>query len=301
MGNVADLDERLQRLADRFSGRLALAAKEISTGEEVQFNAHQVWGTASSIKIAIMMEVFQQAKNGKLDLGKRVELQKSDQVGGSGILQEFAAGLAPTIGDLTALMIVLSDNTATNMLLDRLGGVETVNKSLRDKGFQTLVIHSPVDFDVIGDDIRRFAEGSPAELMRLVELFVRGEIVDGKSCEAMLGIMKRQQYLDQIPRYIDFNPYAEELKLEEEVMVASKTGFFTGTRVDAGALFLPEGRTICICVMSHEGKDHSFAPENEGAVVNGLVGRLLLEHWWPDGEPPQLDSAYVDQWLGGDA
>jgi hypothetical protein len=111
----------------------------------------------------------------------------------------------------------------------------------------------------------------------------------------MLGIMRRQQYLDQVPRYLDFNPHARELGVETPIEVACKTGFFIGTRVDMGAVFLPAGITFAYCVTSQQGTDASFAPENEGAIGNGLVGRLLVAHWWPPthGDPPLLTTPYA--------
>ena len=113
----------------------------------------------------------------------------------------------------------------------------------------------------------------------------------------MLEVVRRQQYLEQLPRYLDFNPYARELGVETPIEVACKTGFFTGTRVDMGAVFLPAGVTFSYCVTSQGGTDASCAPENEGAVVNGLVGRLLVAHWWPgsEGDPPLLATPYAAQ------
>jgi beta-lactamase class A len=191
-------------------------------------------------------------------------------------------------------MVVVSDNTATNMLIDRVGGVEAVNATMRSLRLETIVLHNRVDFEMIGNDIRRFGEASPLDLARLVEGLLHGEIVDAASSAAMLAIMRRQQYLDQVPRYLDVNPYAQELSTAAPVEVAAKTGFYTGTRVDMGALFLANGVTIAYCVASSGSDDSSFAPENEGAVTNGLVGRELVKHWWPQdaGPPPLLPTAY---------
>jgi beta-lactamase class A len=211
------------------------------------------------------------------------------------VLKELGGGLNPTIEDLGVLMVVISDNTATNMLIDRVGGVEPVNRTMRGLGLETIALHNRIDFELIGYDIRRFGEASPRDLARLVELLVRGEVVDRDASDAILGMMRRQQYLDQVPRYLDFNPWVLEVGGSTRIDVASKTGFGVGTRVDMGAVVLPEGATIAYCVSSQEGADPSFAPENEGSVVNGLVGRLLVEHWWPagHGEPPLRPTPYA--------
>jgi beta-lactamase class A len=181
------------------------------------------------------------------------------------------------------------------MLIDRVGGVERVNRTMRELGLETIDLRTRIDFDRIGPDIDRFAVAAPRELARLVELLLGGEVVDADASKAMLDIMRRQQYLDQVPRYLDFNPYAREVGARNTIDVLSKTGFSTGTRVDMGAVFLPEDVTFAYCVSSQECKDESFAAENEGSVVNGLVGRLLLEYWWPQsqGDAPVLASRYA--------
>jgi beta-lactamase class A len=292
---TGDVQQRIGELAAGFSGELAVAATNLATGEQVAFEADRVHATASTIKVPILVEVFRQAREGTLSLDERIELRAEERVGGSGILKELGGGLNPTIQDIATLMVVVSDNTATNMLIDRVGGVERVNRTMRELGLETIDLRTRIDFDRIGPDIDRFAVAAPRELARLVELLLRGEVVDADASKAMLDIMRRQQYLDQVPRYLDFNPYAREVGARNTIDVLSKTGFSTGTRVDMGAVFLPEDVTFAYCVSSQECKDESFAAENEGSVVNGLVGRLLLEHWWPQsqGDAPLLATRYA--------
>jgi beta-lactamase class A len=292
---TAAILDRIEELSLSFSGELAVAATNLATGEQILVRADTVYATASTIKVPILVEVHRQEREGALALDERLELRAEERVGGSGILKELGGGLNPTIEDVATLMIVLSDNTATNMLIDRVGGVEAVNRTMHSLGLESVVLHNRIDFDVIAPDIRLFAESSARDLARLVELLALGEVVDADASAAMLGIMRRQQYLDQVPRYLDFNPYARELGVESPVEIACKTGFFTGTRVDMGAVFLPAGVTFSYCVTSQGGADASFAPENEGAVVNGLVGRLLVAYWWPrsHGEAPLLATQYA--------
>jgi beta-lactamase class A len=252
--------------------------------------------TASVIKLAILVEVFRQATEEGLDLEQRVEMRDTDIVRGSGILKELGPGLAPTVGDLAMLMVVLSDNTATNMLIDLVGGVEPVNRTMHDRlGLDAVQLHSRVDFARIGNDVSRFGESTPRAMMRLVEMLVQGEVVDAASSRAMIDILQRQQYLDQAPRYINFNPYAKELSLDQPIWIGCKTGFFPGTRVDAGFMRLPTGVTIVYCLMTDKARDTSIAAESESVVTNGLIGRVLLEYWWPEGSAGDvlLDSPHV--------
>jgi beta-lactamase class A len=291
-----ELDRQIAEIAARFSGELSFAAKNLATGETIERNADTVMPTASVIKLAVLVEVFRQAAEEGLDLERRLQMRDTDVVRGSGILKELTPGLQPTVRDLATLMVVLSDNTATNMLIDLVGGVEAVNRTMHERlGLRTIVLHNRVDFARIGNDISRFGESSPREMMRLVEMLAQSEVVDEASSRAMVEIMRRQQYLDQAPRYIAFNPYARELRIEQPIQIGCKTGFFPGTRVDAGLMELPADVTIVYCMMTDKARDTSMAAESEGAIVNGLLGRALLAYWWPESSTDEIlfDSPYV--------
>lgn len=297
-----ELEPAIADLAGRFSGELGFAARNLATGEEVLFAPDRILPTASVIKLGILAEVFRLRRAGELGLDDRLEVRAADITLGSGVLKTLSPGLRPTVHDLATLMVVVSDNTATNMLVDRVGGVDAVNRTTRDYGFSTIVLHNRIDFDVIGDDVRRLGEGSPRELARFMELLIRGEMVSPEDSRAMLAILSRQQYLDQTLRFLDFNPYADELRMEQNLGIASKTGFMPGTRADAGALFLPGDVAIAYCALTERSSDLSMGSENEGAIVNGILGRLVLERWWPSGSgvPPTLSTDHLARLLGRD-
>jgi beta-lactamase class A len=142
--------------------------------------------------------------------------------------------------------------------------------------------------------VRRLGEANVHDLCELNRLIATrqafGETVSATAEE----VLSTQQYLDQAMRYTLANPYARELGLEAPLSVASKTGFFTGTRVDAGIVRFGVGGGFAYAVANHEASDVSFLPEAEGAVLNGLVGRALVEHWWPAdaGPAPVVSTAY---------
>ena len=283
----ADLERDIASVQSRFAGSCGLAATNLTTGEQVLLNADQVFPTASVIKLSVLVELFAQAEEGRLQLDERLEMQASDIVGGSGVLRELLPGLRPTLTDLAMLMVIVSDNTATNMLIDRLGGCAAINQRVQaEYGFTSIVLHNRVDFERIGSDVRRFAEATPADLMRLMERMARDALVSVGASREMLRILGRQQYLDQVPRYLSVNPYARELNMQPDVDAALKTGFFPGTRVDAGVLTLRGRVKIAYCAAAHGSPDLTIAPESDPAVVNGLLGKLLVEYWWPDPETP---------------
>lgn len=292
-----ELHDAIRALAEQFSGELGLAAINVDTGEAVEWNADALFPTASVIKLAVLVEVYRQAAREELKLQRRMELRADEIVGGSGILKVLGPGLNPTVRDVATLMVVLSDNTATNMLIDLVGGVPAVNRTIHDDlGLPSIVLHNRIDFARIGSDVRRLAESSARDMATLVAMLARGEVVDAASSAAMISIMRRQQYLDQAPRYLAYSPYAVELGIEQPLEFAGKTGFFPGTRVDAGVLMMPGETTVAFCLMNHGSTDATIAAESEGAVLNGLLGRLLVEYWWPGAEIPAgllLDSPYI--------
>lgn len=302
MADDRRIEQRLAAVRRRFSGSLALAARNLATGEEILVDADRTFPTASVFKIPVMIEVFRQAETGALALDERIALRADDVVRGSGVLRDLAPGLAPTVHDLTMLMIIVSDNTATNMLIDRVGGPKSVNRTMRDLGLTATVVHNRIDFALIGDDARRLAETSPRDMLRVGELLARGELVSPAASAAMLAILRRQHYLNQAPRYLDYNPYGPELGKPQPLWVGCKTGALTGMRADAGLIGLPRDVTIAYCVMNEGSVDTGFGNENESEIANGVVGRLLVDHWWPgDGPPAVVDSPYVAAFLGDEA
>jgi beta-lactamase class A len=288
------LGAALTELAARHTGDLGVAARNLDTGERVLLRADEVFPTASVIKLPILVELMRRADEGSLDLNERVELRATDMRGGSGILKVFEEGLRPTLRDIATLMIVLSDNTATNLAIDAVGGADAVNRSMDELGYSTIRLHNRVDFEVIGDDVRRLGESSPREMCDLVDGIAKGAVFGAGVSSAVEKVLSAQQYLDQVPRYVQVAPYAAELGLRADVTVANKTGFFTGTRADTGIVRFGPGGGFAYAVFHHGSTDETFLPEAEGAVLAGLVGKVLLEHWWPDGRDaaPVAATAY---------
>jgi len=119
--NASDLQKQLEELAASHQGSVALYAKNLTTGESVSLDADRPVQTASVIKLSLMLQAFEQVKSGKLKLSAPIVLTKDNQVGGSGILNLMDPGLTLTLKDAITLMITLSDNTATNMVIDAVG------------------------------------------------------------------------------------------------------------------------------------------------------------------------------------
>ena len=156
--------DTLEAISDRFSGRLAISARELTTGEQVSVNGAEVVPTASVIKLPILLEFLRQVDDGHLSLATRICPTPEETVGGSGILAQLQPGLSLTLLDVATLMIVLSDNTATNVALRLIGGVEPVNRMIAELGLRATHLCAAIDFDVIGSDIRRLGESCTDDL-----------------------------------------------------------------------------------------------------------------------------------------
>jgi beta-lactamase class A len=289
-----DVEQTLRAIAARFSGDLAVAARDLGSGEEIAVNADATFPTASVIKLPLLVELMRQAHEGKLSLDARVPLNAVDKQGGSGILKVLDEGLQLTLRDVATLMVVVSDNTATNLAIDAVGGVGAVDAAMDELGLSTIRLHNRIDFELIGTEVRRLGESSARDMCALIHGIAERTVFGAEVSEAVEAVLAQQQYLDQASRYVEVSPYAAELGLDPSIRVANKTGFFTGTRADAGVFRFRGGGGFTYAMFHHGSKDESFLPEAEGQVVHGLVGKVLVEHWWPSavGPAPTVGTAY---------
>ncbi|MFO1055398.1 MAG: serine hydrolase [Dongiaceae bacterium] len=273
----AALERRIDQLSEGFSGKLSLYVRDLASGETILRDPDAVVPTASCIKFFILLELMRRVAAGEFRLESRIPVRANQQAGGSGILKDLSAGIELPLRDVAVLMIALSDNTATNMLVDLLGR-EAINATIRGMGLTGTVLHNKVDFEAIGDDVRRFAVGTAREFGIALQQVAEGRFVDRATSDAVIDIMERQQYLDLLPRYLPYNPYARELKAAQALRVANKTGFYMGVRCDAALLMLPK-RTLVAVAFTRDGRDLSFNPENENAVFVGRVGEAVYEYF----------------------
>jgi beta-lactamase class A len=271
------LEARLDVLSAGFSGDFALYAKNLETSEAIERRADETFPTASTIKVFILLELMRRVHLGDFKLDQHVPILAEQQVGGSGVLKELSAGLSMTLRDVATLMIVLSDNTATNVLIDLLG-LEGINSAIAGLGLTTTRLFNRVDFERIGGDVNKFAVTTAREFGHALEQAATGSFLDRASCDVVIDIMERQQYLDLLPRYLPYNPYARDLRVAQHVRIANKTGFFMGVRCDTAIMFLP-GATLVVIALAKNGADQGFQTENENAILLGRVGHALFSYF----------------------
>jgi beta-lactamase class A len=268
------LQSRLQELSDAFPGVIGVAVRDLKTGEEISINGDRLFPMASVYKVPIMVEVFRQVEAKKFSLDDRIELGDEHRTLGSGVLTLLSNGLKPTVKDLITLMIVLSDNEATDVLLKKVGA-ENVTATMRSMGLNNVRVDRTT-FELIRDYLsfmdetargktyaeiiamsrtrritpekqaeaeREFAKvmkdvSSPRDMALLLEKIYKGEAAGGDSCQMMMAILGRQMFNQRLPRY-----------LPESAGMAHKTGTIGSTTNDAGIMFV-RGNPIAIAVFT---------------------------------------------------
>jgi beta-lactamase class A len=242
------LESSIRAEDQHLDGVLGIAIQDLSNGHTLLLNGDEVFPTASTIKIAILAELFRQAQQGRLQLTDTYTLQQSDLVGGSGISGALTPGTTRlTLRDLAVLMISVSDNSMTNVLIDRVG-LENINALLDSLG----LTHTRLRRKMM--DVKAAAEGrenvaTPRELMLLLEALYRGKVLNKQSSEDFFRLLSTPKD-SYIPR-----------ELPEDLRIANKPGELEGVRNDCGLIF-NGSRPYILCAMSsylHHERDASAA------------------------------------------
>jgi beta-lactamase class A len=269
------VDALAAELITAFSGQAAFLARNLTTGAEFSHRPDVVMPTASTIKLLALAELFQRVDAGDVTLDERVPLVADDVRGGSGILKDLDPGVLLTIRDHATLMIALSDNTSTQLLV-RLLGRERILASARRWGLTNTSAHFRAADDAPARD---YAASTPRDLVWLLELIATDAIISPAACQGIRDILVTQQYHDQIGRYLPYNQYERsDARHPGPVVVMSKSGFMGGVRVDAGIVQTPTAHYV-LCLMNEDSVDVSYLPEQEGAVLNGRISRLIYDAW----------------------
>jgi beta-lactamase class A len=244
----AKLGRELNQIASSFDGVIGIAVKDFSSGDVLAVNADTIFPQASSIKVAVLMALLRQSQAGALKLDERVEIRKSQFVGGSGVLQGFADGASLlSLHDLAVLMINLSDNTATNILIDRVSQAK-VNETLTGLRLPLTRLERRM-MDLDAERQGRENLSTPREMTTLYDLLFHGKALDEKHTALALEILK-------MPKDA---PSPLSRGLPAGVSIADKHGELNGVRCDSGIVLL-EGRPYAISVMT------TYAADDEAAA-----------------------------------
>lgn len=227
-----------EELLEGIPGKLTVYYKNLVTGEVVDYNGDASMMAASVIKIPILLETFRQIKAGLLKKDQLYVLKEGDKMPSCGCLNRMHEGLNLTVQDLYNLMIILSDNTATNILIRLLGGTEKINGSLAKMGYQTCRVNRLLfDSEASARGVENYVSGT--EIADMLEKMYRGELIDEASSQEMLEILKAQRLKSKMP--FDFQGC---------VPIAHKTGEDDGITHDVGIIF--GSQPFILCCLSNE-------------------------------------------------
>jgi beta-lactamase class A len=231
----ARLDHDIRVVAHHVRAAIGLDVLDLNTGYNAGYNAGRSMPAASTIKLPVMVAVFEQLQAGRIDVNTRVTLQARDKDCGSGDLCGARIGQTFPVSELLAKMIDISDNTATNMLI-RLVGRRNINRSMTELGLE----HTHLAGDVRTADwtIRRMLRTSAGDLVHLLSMMARGELVDQWSSNEMIALLKADRINTLLPA-----------PLPDNVAIAHKTGSLFDTLNDAGIVYAADSPYV-IAVMT---------------------------------------------------
>ena len=270
---LQNLKTSIERITGSTNTQWGIYVKSLETGEEVAINADQPMETMSTIKLALMTEVFEQIKAGRFKLTDRYTFAEPDRLPGTGVIKYLDPGAVFTVKDLISLMVVVSDNTATDVLYRMVGGPEAVNRRLQQLGFtQTRALATghawfaaqraaPSAEALDRGGQHPFGQTTAREMGRLLEMMERGQLVDKSSSDLMLRIMRGQLYRTRIPRYI-----------EGDWRIPHKTGdFLPYVADDVGVLEGPAGQHVIVSIYTHRHGPGS------GGMIEDAIGRVAQQ------------------------
>ena len=263
------LDQEVKPLVNSFKGKVSLFAKNLDSGETYALNADERVRTASTIKIAVMIETYARVAEGKLKWTDEIILTKEKKVGGSGILNELSDNLHLTLRDAVNLMMILSDNTATNLVLDVVT-TDAVNARMESLGIKNVKIMRKVfagGESIAGKDPenKKFGLGmaTPREMVLLMEKLERGEVVSPAVSKEMIELMKREQGRNAIGRSL------------WDVPMASKYGALDRLRSSVAILYTKRGK-IALAISCDDMPETMWSVDNPAYLLMSRLSEVLV-------------------------
>lgn len=262
------LDSQIRAEVANFKGKVYLFARNLDTGETYSYNGDERVRTASTIKIAVMIEAWARVADGKAKWTDELVLTKAARYSGSGILPEMADGLRLSLQDCVRLMMLLSDNTATNMVLDYLG-TDSVNERMNSLGFKSTRLMRRVGGG--GDtkegkiaENKKFGLGAttPHEMVDILEKLERGQVINAAASKEMIDLMKREQAHYAIGRTIPDT-------------VATKYGALDALRSCVGIIYAKQGRIAMAITV--DDMPVNWSVDNAGYLMMSKLSLILVD------------------------
>lgn len=265
------LDEKVHAALAGFEGKAWIYAKNLDTGAEYGLRADEPVRTASTIKLAILAETFHQVAQGKLKWDDEIVLTRDRKVGGSGVLSELSDNTKIDLRSAVNFMIVVSDNTGTNLVIDKVGAdnVNDFMDSLGLPGIKSMRKIGGGGDSKAGSDPQNKVFGlgraTPREMVKLIEMMERGTLVSKQASADMIEILKRQQYKEGIGR-----------ALPDTIPSASKSGALDRLRSDVGIIYTRRGR-IAMAITIDDMRVVAYDEDNPGLLMLWKLSQILQD------------------------
>jgi beta-lactamase class A len=263
--SASALNASIAEIERESGGELSLALRDLQTGETFLYHPDRNVKTASVIKLPMLAHVALAVREGSLSWNEKLTLTEEEKVAGSGVLTQLTAGLSISLRDVCLLMTIVSDNTGTNMVIERVGK-EPINARMRELGLsRTTLFRKAYSSDTPQSEKYGLGVTTPREILRLLTLLAEGEIGDPETSMDIVSFLAAQQYRDAIPRL-----------LPPDWRYAGKTGGIDGVRNDVGIVTAPDGRRFALALFCQQLSDLRWTPENKGLLALARCARVLL-------------------------
>jgi len=267
--DTASLRHKLDSIADAHHGVVGYSVMDIDNNVRLSRRGDEKFPTASLIKVPILVTVYDLVAKGQLSLDDPITVLKIDQVPGSGVIQYLHNGTILTVRDAAWLMITISDNTATNLLLDRII-IRRVWNKMDSLGLHDTRVHSKSFLRVASiamDSSVKYGLGvtTPNEMATLFQLLAQGKAVNRASDSAMLDILEHNENGEKLQRYV----YG--------VRAAHKSGETDQVRTECSLYYLRN--RIVACVLTKENVDQRYSPDTEAHLTIGRMGEAIVNAW----------------------
>ncbi len=272
--DTAQLRRTLDAMIARHRGIVGYAIHDLETGARLGHRADEPFPTASLIKVPILVTLFTLAEQGMIGLDDPLTVLRIDKVGGAGQLQFLHDGAQITVRDAAWLMTTISDNTATNLLLDRIV-IRRVWARMDSLGLPRTRVHHKSFLRAIAsvapDSSAKYGLGvsTPNEMARLFELLARGRAVSARADSTMLDILAHNEDGQLLQRYVS------------DLTAPHKTGADDGIRTECALWTLPD--RVVACVMTRENADLRWNIDNEAQVLMGRMGEAIVRAFRREG------------------
>lgn len=253
--------------------KLGLAIVEVNGDFKYYLNENELLSTASTMKLFVLGALLKKCERNEEDLNRLVVLHKENFYPGSGVINFLSDGISLTVKDLCTLMIILSDNSATNFCIDLAGGVECVNEHIQELGVSNAVLNRKVYDRSPNPNKKKLAEVSSKAFTDYLIKIRTTDYLSEEYKNIFFDILSKQQFKDMFVRYLPLEDFYDNGKVE----VMSKTGYDGGIRCDVGLIILEDKREFAYAIMINGALDGSYSFDNKTHLIMADIGKLFFD------------------------